>query len=63
MPPPSPAPPPDTWARGGAMCSRRWEKATTLSMRGFSRSWVSQALVHRTLKSGWGQSGGQSSEG
>ena len=45
------------------MCSRRREKATTLSMRGFSRSWVSQALVHRTLKSGWGQSGGQSSEG
>lgn len=63
MPPPSPAPPPDTWATGGAMCSRRWEKATTLSMRGFSRSWVSQALVHRTLKSGWGQSSGQSSEG
>ena len=61
-PPPAPAPPPDTWARGGAMCSRRPEKATTLSMTGCSRSWVSQALVHRSLKSGWGQSGGQSAE-
>ena len=44
------------------MCSRRPEKATTLSMRGCSRSWVSQALVHRTQKSGQGQSGGQSAK-
>lgn len=49
---------PDTCARSGVTCSRWWAKATTFSMRGCSASCVSQALVHRTLKSGWGRGRG-----
>lgn len=49
--------PPSTCAREGTTRSRWPAKATALSMRGRSASCVSQALVHRSLKSGWGGPG------